>query len=307
MKLPAQLEPALFEEINGAILDLQASGLQTFERPLKRLSQCLHLPPLQELNNSLTESVDLDAFLKASEATGGGMVGSHRLAWPDDKEHQLGLTLLLIDRLAADMNWAIQFCHTFFYSGTKIIAGIHTLTSQLLIPFARDYRNYAESKGRVGRNRARTNSASRKVFVVHGHDEGAREMLARFLERIDFMPIILHEQANRGMTVAEKLEAHSDVGFAVVLMTPDDLGRSAAEGELQPRARQNVLLELGFFVGLLGRDRVCALKRGEVEIPSDYLGVIYTKLDDGGGWRAELGRELHAAGYEIDWNKVMVH
>jgi predicted nucleotide-binding protein len=146
--------------------------------------------------------------------------------------------------------------------------------------------------------------SSRKVFVVHGHDEAARETVARFLAAAEFIPIILHEQANQGRTVIEKVEAHGDVGFAVVLLTPDDVG--AARGkDAQPRARQNVVLELGYFVGRLGRDRVCALKKGNLEIPSDFGGVVYENMDDGNGWKLALGRELHAAGYDVDWNKVM--
>lgn len=144
---------------------------------------------------------------------------------------------------------------------------------------------------------------SRKVFIVHGHDEGAREMVARFLERLGFQSVILHEQANRGGTVMEKIEAHGDVGFAVVLLTPDDEG-CAKGGTPEPRARQNVLLELGYFLGRLGRDKVCALKRGGVEIPSDFAGVVWESMD-GNGWKQALGRELEAAGHEIDWNKVM--
>lgn len=146
---------------------------------------------------------------------------------------------------------------------------------------------------------------SRRVFVVHGHDEGARETVARFLDKIGFEPVILHEQANRGGTVIEKIEANSDVGFAVVLLTPDDVGRSVKEEELKPRARQNVLLELGYFMGHLGREKVCALKRGDLDIPSDFTGVVWEKMDDSGGWKQALGRELQAAGHEVDWNKVM--
>lgn len=144
---------------------------------------------------------------------------------------------------------------------------------------------------------------SRKVFIVHGHDEGAREMVARFLERLGFQSIILHEQANRGGTVMEKIEKHGDVGFAVVLLTPDDEGCTKG-GTAEPRARQNVLLELGYFLGRLGRDKVCALKRGTVTIPSDFAGVVWESMD-GNGWKEALGRELEAAGHEIDWNKVM--
>lgn len=144
-------------------------------------------------------------------------------------------------------------------------------------------------------------SLKRKVFIVHGHDEGAREMVARFLEKIDFEVIILHEQANRGRTVIEKVEVHGDVSFAVVLLTPDDEGRKMG-GNLQPRARQNVILELGYFIGRLGRSNVCALTKGSVEIPSDFVGVVYEALE--GNWRNALARELEDAGFDIDWKKA---
>jgi predicted nucleotide-binding protein len=145
---------------------------------------------------------------------------------------------------------------------------------------------------------------NRRIFVVHGHEEGPREAVARFLERLGFQPIILHEQANRGRTVIEKVEDHSDVGFAVIILTPDDVGSLKGETP-QPRARQNVLLELGYFIGKLTRRRVCTLKVGELEIPSDWRGVVDEPYDASGGWRQTLARELEAAEYEIDWNKVM--
>lgn len=146
---------------------------------------------------------------------------------------------------------------------------------------------------------------SRRVFVVHGHDGEAREIVARFLKTIEFEPVILHEQANQGRTVIEKVEANSDVGFAVVLLTADDLGRSVKGEQLEPRARQNVLLELGYFIGKLTRAKVCALKRGELEIPSDFAGVVWEKMDDGNGWKMALARELKAAGYTVDLNKAL--
>ena len=145
-----------------------------------------------------------------------------------------------------------------------------------------------------------------KVFIVHGHDEGAREMMARYLEKLELEPIILHEQPSGGRTIIEKLEHYADVGYAVVLLTPDDEGRKKAKDELlRDRARQNVLLELGYFIGKLGRSRVCALHRGSVEIPTDYLGVLYVQLDEGGGWQLRVARELKAAGYDIDMNKAV--
>jgi predicted nucleotide-binding protein len=145
---------------------------------------------------------------------------------------------------------------------------------------------------------------SDRIFVVHGHDREARESVARFLGQIGLDPVILHEKANEGRTLIEKFEAHGDVSFAVILLTPDDLGGPAG-GELKPRARQNVILELGYFVGKLGRKHVCALRKGEIEFPSDYVGVVYEDIDEKGAWKIALAKELAAAGHKIDWNKVM--
>ena len=107
------------------------------------------------------------------------------------------------------------------------------------------------------------------------------------------------------MTIPEKLIAHGGVGFAVVLLTPDDLGRAKTASEDQPRARQNVILELGYFVGLLGRDKVCALLKGGIEMPSDYVGTVYINWDAANAWKLELAKELKAAGYDIDFNQAL--
>lgn len=148
----------------------------------------------------------------------------------------------------------------------------------------------------------------RRVFVVHGHDEKLKTQVARTLERLDLEPIILHEMPNKGRTIIEKFEDYSDVPFAVVLLTPDDMGyvSDADPSTAQPRARQNVILELGFFLGRLGRERVAALFTGssDFEKPSDYDGVTYIPVDGAGRWQFDLIRELKAAGIEVDANKI---
>jgi predicted nucleotide-binding protein len=148
---------------------------------------------------------------------------------------------------------------------------------------------------------------SRRIFLVHGHAEAIREATARYLERLNLKPIILHEQPNKGRTIIEKFTDYSDVGFAVVLFTADDRGGliDAPFEQQNARPRQNVLLELGFFLGKLGRNRVCALFRDGVEIPSDYSGVLFIKLDEGAAWKLQLARELKAAGIEVDMNKAI--
>lgn len=144
---------------------------------------------------------------------------------------------------------------------------------------------------------------ARRLFLVHGHDEATKEAVARYLEKIGLSPVILHEQANQGRTIIEKFEGHAAVDFAVVLLTPDDVGHPiGAPDKARSRTRQNVLFELGYFIGRLGRARVCALYKGDVEILSDYQGVIYIPMDDAGAWRLLLARELKAAGIDFDAN-----
>jgi hypothetical protein len=145
------------------------------------------------------------------------------------------------------------------------------------------------------------------VFVVHGHREVFKEQVARFLSAVtDLAPVILHEQANSGRTIIEKFEDHaSEAAFAVILLTGDDDGGLRGSGERRPRARQNVVFELGFFVAELGRSRVAVLYEEGVELPSDMSGVLYTSLDAGGAWKLALAKELQAAGLSINLNRAI--
>jgi predicted nucleotide-binding protein len=144
------------------------------------------------------------------------------------------------------------------------------------------------------------------VFVVHGHDEAAKESVARFVSNLGLEPIILHEQASASKTLIEKLERYGNVAFAIVLLTPDDIGGINKEDSPPlPRARQNVILELGYFIGRLGRERVCALHKGGVELPSDYAGVLYIELDTKGAWRTKVAQELVHAGLQIQLDALL--
>ena len=148
---------------------------------------------------------------------------------------------------------------------------------------------------------------SNRVFVVHGRDEEAKQAMARFLETIGLEPVILQEQPSKGNTIIEKFEEHAQsAGFAVALCTPDDIGGLAEDPDnLKPRMRQNVVFELGYFAGAIGRNRVCALLKGDIERPSDYDGVVYIPMDSNEGWKLTLARELRAAGFDIDLNRTL--
>lgn len=168
-------------------------------------------------------------------------------------------------------------------------------------------RQPATRRGAVSQHESRQAvHAGKDVFIVHGHDHGLMQIVAGFVQRLGLNPIILHEQASRGASLMEKLERHANVAFAVVLLTSDDIGCAAADKRaMKHRARQNVVLELGYFLAKLGRKKTCALVAEGVEIPSDYSGVVYVKIKDSDSWKYSLAKELQAAGLPIDISRVL--
>lgn len=145
---------------------------------------------------------------------------------------------------------------------------------------------------------------SKKVFIVHGHDNEAIQEMARTLERDGFEAIILREQPDGGLTIIEKIEQYTDVDFAVVLYTQCDKGRAKAMPVEQERyrARQNVVFEHGYLIGKLGRNHVCALVKGDVETPGDISGVVYVPMDEHGAWKMRLARNMQDVGLPVDMN-----
>jgi predicted nucleotide-binding protein len=133
---------------------------------------------------------------------------------------------------------------------------------------------------------AATALAAKKVFVVHGHDTPAREQLELVLHRLHLDPFVLANTAGGGLTIIEALEKEigtsSGARFGIALMTPDDVGYSRLDGpdKGQPRARQNVVLEMGMLIAAVGRSRVAILKKGALEVPSDAQGILYIPFSD---------------------------
>lgn len=156
----------------------------------------------------------------------------------------------------------------------------------------------------------RLKKLSNKIFIVHGKDEEMKQVVARTLSDLDFKPVILHEKPNQGRTIMEKLDSESELSyFAVVLLSPDDWAYPKEQKleSAKPRARQNVVFELGYFIGKLGRAAVFVLYREteDFEMPSDFKGVVYESYKQGGDWPMKLAKELRAYGYEVDLNKLL--
>ncbi len=145
-----------------------------------------------------------------------------------------------------------------------------------------------------------------KIFIVHGHNEGAKHKIARFITDLDLTETILDEQPGKGQTIIDKFEEHAgEAGFAIVLLTDDDIGAPRdEEDKRQPRARQNVILEFGYFLAQLGRQRIGVLYEEGVELPSDIKGLEYIPLDSADGWKIKLAKRMRAASFTVDLNKI---
>lgn len=157
------------------------------------------------------------------------------------------------------------------------------------------------------KSESKSPAISNKVFVVHGHDTELKNDVERFIHEIGLEPIVLHRQVDAGATVIEKIEANSDVGYAFILLTPDEYSYTKDQQALEEsqrhielRARPNVIFEFGYFVGKLGRNRVCCLHKGDVVVPSDISGLVYKKVESSIDTQAyAIIRELKAAGYKL--------
>lgn len=149
---------------------------------------------------------------------------------------------------------------------------------------------------------------SKNVFIVHGRDLRAAENVANFISKCNLEPIILKDKADMGQTLIEKIERHGSPGYAIVIMAAEDEGRlRGSKSELKGRVRQNVLIELGFFLGKIGRERVLCLheETAEIEIPSDYHGVLHKPFGMDGNWKLQVAQELKAANYDINLDDVL--
>ncbi len=148
---------------------------------------------------------------------------------------------------------------------------------------------------------------SNRIFIVHGHDSGLKIDAERFIRELGLEPVVLHRQPDEGATIIEKFEKNSDVGYAFILLTPDEIAYTADQINIdehmrrtESRARPNVIFEFGFFVGKLGRDKVCCLHKKGVVFPSDLDGLVYKEIDQSIEEQAyPIIRELKAAGYNI--------
>jgi predicted nucleotide-binding protein len=262
----------------------------------------------------LTELIkETNSMINASYRDGGRGGGSYHDVDSEDYE-------VLVGRISVFLEYGVDINHKQEFLKLK-----HNSDSEVRYQSLREMRNYLvvckeelETKSmfeedivditpsQTAKATVSSNLSNNTVFVVHGHDNESKETIARFVESLGLRALILHEQPNSGRTIIEKFEAFADkVSYAVVLLTPDDLGTSVKNKTAKYRARQNVIFELGFFIAKLGRNKVCALTKGDIELPSDYHGVVYVSMDQGGAWKLALAKEMRNSGLNVNSDKLI--
>jgi len=199
-----------------------------------------------------------------------------------------------------------------YYELNSIDFNFNEETKKLSIPYVQRFHKFkdflieysSEFSNGINLNNGKNTIISNKVFIVHGHNEGIKYEVAQTLNKIGLTPIILHEQQSENKTIIEKIEANSDVKFAIILLTDDDLGKAKNVTELNPRARQNVIFEMGYFIGLLGRKNVCCIvNNSNIEKPSDINGIVYINYE--GNWVVDIAKELKSSGLKFDMNTLV--
>lgn len=155
------------------------------------------------------------------------------------------------------------------------------------------------------------NKIQKNIFIVHGHDHDCLDELELLLRRVKLDPYVLINNDNSGKTIIEALEdsmiSYNTIG--IVLMTPDDYGKSKNDPEgkdLEPRARQNVVLELGILIGAVGRENIIVLKKGHLELPSDISGLLYIEFNDSVREKSnDLLQAIRNKGISIDPDDIL--
>lgn len=239
-----------------------------------------------------------------TDYTSNGLIGNYLQTLEN------ALNLNLIEEVLYSLN---HICIWYNENMSKIMSNEwvfnkeeHKKVKNLLETLNEQLKNYDFKE--LNKEEKQERKVGNKIFIVHGHDEEAKLNIVRMLEQLELKPIILHEQPDEGNTIIEKIESYlPQASYAIVLYTECDIARlkGKSEKENKFRARQNVVFEHGLFNAYLGRKNVCALVKGNVEIPSDINGVVYVTMDSAGAWKMHLCKNMKAAGISVDLNKLL--
>jgi predicted nucleotide-binding protein len=219
---------------------------------------------------------------------------------PNDFEEAKSLAYHLY-KLAAEGNDQGDRISLQLFGQTHLEDNVYKFNQSFLDFFIKALEDILNAEPQISKGQQINEITGDKIFIIHGHDKELKNEVQLLLYRAGVDDIVLHEQPDKGRTIIDKLiEESKDACYVIALLSPDD---ELANGTSQ--ARQNVILEIGYFLGKLGKERVRLLKKGQVDIPSDLQGILYEVYDKDGAWRIKLLKEMKAAGISIDVDSVL--
>jgi predicted nucleotide-binding protein len=219
-------------------------------------------------------------------------------ALPTSIENSKQLAYSLFKEISEhDNDWFVQFG---LFQQSVILQNQRSFVDAFLGYFVKALNDILNANPEIEENTPKKIN-SQTAFIVHGHDNELKIEVQLLLNKAKVSSIVLHEQADRGRTIIDKLVGETEVaGYAIALLTPDDFTQAGTQ-----RARQNVILEIGYFLGKLGKERLRMIVKGDIEIPSDLQGILYEKHDSGGAWKIKLLKEMQAVGIFVDLRAVI--
>jgi len=296
--------------------DVMQSKYHNFETNLNTFVEfCEKDPAMVKITEPLKEnkSVNVVKWYDDIFKTGGSMVGSKRYVLPSDPDQEASILYQFLLGIHAGTFRFQQFTIG-VYGRTRFDEAVYEFSNDIFRKMFRYLGHRLDSleaeyeKKMPTQSQKASPSAPSQVFIVHGHDNPMLDSVELLVRKMGLEPIILSDQRAEGLTIIEKFEKHSQVPHAIVLLSPDDKGckKDEPSEKAMTRARQNVVLELGFFTGKLGRHGVTVVHKtvADFEMPSDYHGVEYIPYDDKNDWKLKLAKELERAGFKVDFSKI---
>lgn len=256
-------------------------------------------PEIMKMIDGLNKSVDLDKIIEGCDYSHGPKVST-----PDEITT---LGFFFLDKIKSGIeayNLSDQYGIHSIYDSGNLQSDFEELMDKYIDP-AFDFieRKMEEIQDKENTNNIASTAPhqSNAIFIVHGHDEGFKREVQLLISRTGLDDVVLHEKPDKGRTLIDKLiEEGQGAAYVIALLSPDD---KLLDGT--PRARQNVILEIGYFLGMLGKSKVRLLKKGDIEIPSDLQGILYTEFDNTGAWKMKLLKEMKSVGIQIDLDRVL--
>ena len=284
-------------------MPLDAKQIKFFIERIKSSEHGVFSSAVKQLFNYLrSEASENSEFIRYDTEPSSISRGRFGLAWslPDDFGKAKSVCFKLYKTAAEESDEGFKLAFNLF-KHTSVNENFSKFNEAFLEYFVKALEDIVAAEKQPFKHPEEGEIMRKSIFIIHGHDDWMKREVQLFLNRANLDDVVLHECPDKGRTIIDKLiEEGAGASYVVALLSPDDI---TTDGKF--RARQNVILEIGYFLGRIGKEKVRLLIKGDLEIPSDLQGILYERFDTAGSWRINLLKEMKAVGIEVDIEEVL--